>query len=774
MDGENTHILKRENPEYNNVSKIAHLNISPSYITIEKVLFILRKHISKRTTNEISLIKSYILNISKLPNKFIQEHIHESSYEKIIILSSPFVEYKYIKEKKTVIYKGNDEAHYLYIVLRGSVMIQNIVKINKMMNGYEYYLLLIKLKNQKEYYLLEKTIIENYSIFPFNKEDIFDLEKIFLKLLLLKIEDENNPDIIDDILMKSKLKYSDFGIESYREKLERIRKENIENEFNNNKQINNKEVSIFNVIGDFKNNLKTIKQNVERIPIKKCKSYYFFLIESYKIKVFNFEYKDFQELKTHDYFGDFENGKYKQKAYTISNEADLLLLKTEVYKNFIKSDMKKIIEDEVNFLLKNYFFKSIIKSTFDKFYFRLFETVIYQRGQNIFFENEKVDYIYFIKEGEIKLTSNRSVLENHVLIKLIEKKINIKEKYPNDINSITNFPLYDIKNSLKVRKEFQIFMVYNNDSLGIESVQFALNYLYNAIVFSKKAKLYRINIEQLMKIFKDKNEEASYDFRENAQEKLKMLYNRLININTMLITLIERKYDIIFNKNDKKKTKYQNDFNIKNVKNDIEKNTSSILPKLLKNNNKSNIKLSDTKHDDNLSLTKNQFHFNEFKVNYSLNHRYLKKSISEIINIPSYEERFLNKIKKEAKESNTTRNTIYSQRNNNMFDNNKEIKDNQKSFYLTSAKKKSLLISYLSSKAYYDNPIYDTILNGNYNNFSYDFSKNIKTNEKKKLYSIFDMKKKKKKIKIKKESSSLNALYIENLSNRNNLKKKRK
>ena len=46
--------------------------------------------------------------------------------------------------------------------------------------------------------------------------------------------------------------------------------------------------------------------------------------------------------------------------------------------------MKKIIEDEVNFLWKNYFFKSIFKSTFEKFYFRLFETVIYQRGQNIF------------------------------------------------------------------------------------------------------------------------------------------------------------------------------------------------------------------------------------------------------------------------------------------------------------------------------------------------------------------------------------------------------
>ena len=765
MDGENTHSLKRENPEYNNVSKIAYTNISPSNITIEKVLFILRKNQTKRTSDEIALIKSYILNVSRLPNKFIQEHINESSYEKIIILSSPFVEHKYIKEKKTIIYKGNDEAHYLYIVLRGSVMIQNIVKINKMMNGYEYYLLLINLKNQKEYYLLEKTIIENYLIFPFNKEDIFDLEKIILKLLLLKIEDENNPNIIDNILMKARLKYSDFGIESYSEKMERIRKKNEENEFNNNNnnQIINKDVYYsFNIINEMKKNLKIIKQNIERIPIKKCKNYYFFLIESYKLKVFNFEYKDFKEIKQHDYFGDFEKEKYTQKVYTISNETDLLLLKTEVYKNFIKSDMKKIIEDEVNFLWKNYFFKNIFKSTFEKFYFRLFETVIYQRGQNIFFENDNVDYIYFIKEGEIKLTSNRCILENHVLIKLIEKKINIKDKYPNDINSITNYQLFDIRDSLKIRKEFQIFMVYTNDSLGIESVQYGLNYLYNAIVYSKKAKLYRINIEQLMKIFKDKNEEASYNFREKAQEKLNMLYNRLININNMLITITERQINIIDNKNDNKKIiKHQNDFNIKNVKNDIQKNNSSRLPKLLKNTIMSNRK------NDDLSLAKKPFHFNEFHVNNSLNNRHLKKSISEIIKIPSYEVRFLNKIKKEVQKANTTRNTIYTQRNNNMLD-NKDIKVNQKSFYLTSAKKKNLLISYLSSKAYYDNPIYDTILNGNYNNFSYDFSKNIKTNEKKKLYSIFDKKNKK----IKRKSSSLNAFSIENFSNKNNNEKK--
>ena len=129
--------------------------------------------------------------------------------------------------------------------------------------------------------------------------------------------------------------------------------------------------------------------------------------------------------------------------------------------------------------------------------------------------------------------------------------------------------------------------------------------------------------------------------------------------------------------------------------------------------------------------------------------------MSEIIKIPSYEERFLNKIKKQVKEEFYDRNTIsFSFKKN--IENNKE---NKKKFSLSSSKRKSLLISYISNKAYYDNPIYETILNGNYNNFSYDFSKTIKTNEKRKLYSIFEEKKRHKK---KNENLSTNALYIEN------------
>ena len=72
MDGENTHSLKRENPEYNNVSKIAYTNISPSNITIEKVLFILRKNQTNQNNpninNSIAVNNNFLSQTQQINN----------------------------------------------------------------------------------------------------------------------------------------------------------------------------------------------------------------------------------------------------------------------------------------------------------------------------------------------------------------------------------------------------------------------------------------------------------------------------------------------------------------------------------------------------------------------------------------------------------------------------------------------------------------------------------------------------------------------------------
>ena len=59
---------------------------------------------------------------------------------------------------------------------------------------------------------------------------------------------------------------------------------------------------------------------------------------------------------------------------------------------------------------------------------KYFEYIKYYSNQIIIEENETFDYIYFIKSGNVKLYSNRSIIQNHLLIQLI---INImKQKYP--------------------------------------------------------------------------------------------------------------------------------------------------------------------------------------------------------------------------------------------------------------------------------------------------------------------------------------------------------
>ena len=77
------------------------------------------------------------------------------------------------------------------------------------------------------------------------------------------------------------------------------------------------------------------------------------------------------------------------------------------------------------FLLNNFFFSSISKITFEKVYLKFFEYVKYYSNQIIIKENDPINYIYFIKSGNVRIYSKRSIIQNHLLIQLI---INILEQ----------------------------------------------------------------------------------------------------------------------------------------------------------------------------------------------------------------------------------------------------------------------------------------------------------------------------------------------------------
>ena len=100
------------------------------------------------------------------------------------------------------------------------------------------------------------------------------------------------------------------------------------------------------------------------------------------------------------------------------------------------TENNKLKLKQIKFLIDCFFYNVLSVSTFQKKYFSNFTFHEFQKYQLLYSDNENVDYVYFIIEGEIELSLNKNMFELHILIKeLINKSGNL-----------TKFENYEMKN----------------------------------------------------------------------------------------------------------------------------------------------------------------------------------------------------------------------------------------------------------------------------------------------------------------------------------------
>ena len=536
--------------EKKKVESLTSIEYDARKITKDKIITILSIPLEKRTLSQKSLLSFFCLNISKLPQKFIKEHIDKASYINIINLSEPSFTYKLILNKETLVYEVNDLANYFYIILNGSAKIIKPERYIKEMNVHEYYQLLMNYKKNNELCLLEKTIKENYHIFQIEQKDLDILEKIYLKVLILRHEEKYSEEPMENLVNKVGLKLSDFGIITYREELE-IKNNKINEE--NNLLILEKKMSQLRGMIQYnyekereknRENRKNLKKQLKDITNDITLHYSFFANEG-KSSIIFFKFIDYKNISINDYFGDFQNDKYIHRVISTSDELELLLMRNDIYIEFMKNQKNKIKTDQINFLIDNFFFNSISKFLFEKLYFDLFDYENYKMNDIIIEENTKVDYLYFIQSGKVDLSSDRNIIENHLLINIIYdilKKQNKKYK----INSVNDkylklYSLSYVQNFQKINKELKSnktnnLMIYQkNQCIGHECFYYGLNYLYTATAKSEVVEIYKIGVDKLMKIIKDKNNIVFNEFAKKSWESLLFYFKILINTNTNLL-----------------------------------------------------------------------------------------------------------------------------------------------------------------------------------------------------------------------------------------------
>ena len=537
------------NRHQRNIKKLQKItsSIDINTINIERIIQILKKT-SEKNLAEISALKYYCLNKTNLLSKFNEDKLDEASYDLIISLSLATSSLKIFKKNSLLINIG-EPNDYLYIILKGKAALFGIQKFHIEVSGYEYFLLLNELKKNNDMYLLEKTVTENNRIYPIENEDIPYLEKIMLKIYLSKKIKRVNPKYLErkhaDVIEAQE--DVDWSIMTEEEKLEKYKKIDI---YNTNEAWNytlQNEKKIFDSL------------NVIDVELMKRYNYLTKVKEEEMIVYYKCEFLN--EIEENEYFGNSEHKVYKNKVIALTNDLHIMCIKADLYNEYVRRLNSKVIGSQINFLLDNFYFHPLYKGFFEKYYFKYFELVEYKVKQIIVNENDPIRYVYFIKSGSVKLTSTRSIAENHLLIELIknillksdkENTDNIKLDINNLYNNVTNNLEYFSKD-MNIKNKVHIMTLQSNNCIGSGCLYYGFNYLYTAEVNSEIVELYKIPIDKIMRIVNDKTSKVFYYYGKHSEQSLKLFFNRLIRLNNMLLANLNkskiRQYGDIFNLN---------------------------------------------------------------------------------------------------------------------------------------------------------------------------------------------------------------------------------
>ena len=307
--------------------------------------------------------------------------------------------------------------------------------------------------------------------------------------------------------------------------------------------------------------IKQIKGYLPPISPDIVNKYKFIVDHNEQKEVKVYKYLSFLTLDKDVYFGESAMGNNEKRNATIKVVEDSYLgfLSASSYKNNFFSEKKLVLESQINFLYSKFFFNKINYKRFAKKYFNLFLSETFVNGNIIFNESDPVNYVYFIEEGIIELSSSKTILQIEIFLQGLENKIDL-----NDESSKMNYKnitsnIDDLQNYLNQTQKNKILIVGNCEIMGLESFYYNIPYFTTARVKSSIAKVFKIDSQHLKQILKIEID-CMPDMKYLVLNKTKILKKRFFGINNIKLTRIDEKINQF----------YEDEYS-KNLEKDIQK-----------------------------------------------------------------------------------------------------------------------------------------------------------------------------------------------------------
>jgi len=499
-------------------------------------------------------------------DKLRRENLMEESLEILNYNFSLNLELQFLK-KDEILFKINDYGDKFYVILSGNLAILKPSSEKRLISNKEYLEFLHKLNNEKEEFLLMKTMYDNK-----DKIEIQSLKDLILCDIIIFKNNINQDDILA-MINKPSFSLREFN-EIFHEKTITSKDLNfdmefiyefvqLKNEFISNKSKaemkNNKAYGNKNRGGEdkFKKYYNYIMKKLsltqeETIFYEKFKD--FFILLENKQEYLLAYYEHFLSLNEGKFFGDLSLDKPdKKRNATIKalEESILGFIPNETYQHHLIQEKNKLRMKEVLFLQQNFFFRTIKVNSFDKKYFDNFVALDFRRGFTLANEGQENECIYFIREGVFEIYIEANIVElNNLLKKIINKNIGIinhknsESKKCNTNNNNSNnisylemlLKKFTLEFNLRLKSEnyiksiykkriFNVTLLSTNDLIGVEAILLEINSFYKAVVHSEKAHVYKIDVN-IFNAMMNSEFYSKEDFFEFTQKRIMSFLER--------------------------------------------------------------------------------------------------------------------------------------------------------------------------------------------------------------------------------------------------------
>ena len=630
-------------------------------ITLEEVKdidsiieFILNKN--SRRPNDIIVIRQFLMSFSSLSEILSLNDKFNDTSDLVYKISSSLKKEEIAKNE--ILFLNGQLGKTFYLILQGEVSVLIPIQYSVQITCSQFYQYMEFLLDNKEYELIRLSFKSNEQLLKERNFQNLDQYEKFLGLLdnnlpanakydpceinaymdkftnfVNKILEENSK--LEEMEAKKKEEEKKKK-EKEKEKQKAKAKENKKEENGEEENEDEDEEDIINN-EENENEEKLDENKFNLMKFKFCLWKYFIVCDLNKGKSFGEV-----ALKKGD----------NRRTATIMTKTDCIfgILEKDEYQSLIKEFVEKARKINTESIMKSKLFQNYREDLFDTHFFNCFKAMKKYKGEYLFKQNEKREYIFFIKKGDVQIEYFSSWYDlDKILDALGNKNFKNKKTYNNLVNSNEKLGIFCSK-----KQKFNISIYSSGEIVGLEEHLYPGTdiFMLSAVCLSE-CEIFSLEIEFIEKIVSEKILKHNY-VKLNNEKKEKLIQRLLIlksNILYQYNNMIEDKF--LINEKMKENDKIEN-YELKNR--NIVKTRKKLV--LISPVIKTEI--------NNYSLEKKNLNKNILKINFQnqmiekslLSSQTLKKP--ELINSPF--------------KKNTPRiKTIYRNENNTFRESNKKL-----------------------------------------------------------------------------------------------------